>query len=223
VLEPLAPEVLHRWEQATGLRIVDGIGSTEMLHIYCSNRPNDVHPGTSGRPVPGYELKLVDEDGQPVPEGAVGNLLVKGDSALAYYWHQHEKTKHTLLGEWYFTGDRYRRTEEGVYAYEGRADDMIKVGGLWASPIAIENALIEHPSVLEAAAVGVESEYTTRVKAYVVCRGDVRSGDELAVELREWCKSRLRRYEFPQFIQFIEELPKTPTGKIQRFKLRELG
>ena len=220
--EPLVPEVLRRWEEATGLQIIDGIGSTEMLHIYCSNRPGEIRPGTSGRPVAGYELKLVDDDGDPVPRGEVGHLLVKGDSALAYYWHQHEKTKQTVLGDWYFTGDRYRLTEEGVYCYEGRADDMIKIGGLWASPISIEATLMEHPHVLEAAAVGIQADYTTRVKAYVVCRERERQvGDELAIELQAWCKARLRRYEFPQFIQFVDELPKTPTGKIQRYKLRD--
>jgi benzoate-CoA ligase family protein len=221
--EPLVPEVLRRWQEATGREIIDGIGSTEMLHIYCSNRPGDVHPGTSGRPVAGYELKLVDDDGAPVGDGEVGHLLVRGDSALAYYWHQHEKTKSTLLGDWYRTGDRYLRTDDGVYVYSGRADDMIKIGGLWASPIAIEAALMEHPRVLEVAAVGVEADYTTRVKAYVVCREErAENDDRLIAELQAWCKSRLRRYEFPQFIQLIDELPKTPTGKIQRFKLRDV-
>lgn len=221
--EPLAPEVLRRWEAATGLPIIDGIGSTEMLHIYCSNRPGDVNPGTSGRPVHGYELKIVDDCGDAVADGETGHLLVKGDSALAYYWHQHERTKQTVLGEWFFTGDRYRRTADGAYVYEGRADDMIKIGGLWASPISIEATLIEHPRVLEAAAIGIRLDYTTRVKAFVVRRGGGQPLDhELAVELQAWCKARLRRYEFPHLIQFVEELPKTATGKIQRFKLREL-
>jgi benzoate-CoA ligase family protein len=219
--EPLAPEVLRRWREKTGLDIIDGIGSTEMLHIYCSNRPGDVHPATSGRAVPGYELQLVDDDGLPVPDGEVGNLLVKGDSALAFYWHNHEKTKNAVRGAWYFTGDRYRVNEDGVYVYEGRADDMIKIGGLWASPIEIENTLMEHPRVLEAAAVGVDADFTTRVKAYVVCRGDA-GGDDLAGELQAWCKQHLRRYEFPEFIEFVDELPKTQTGKIQRYKLRDL-
>jgi benzoate-CoA ligase len=218
--EPLAPEVLRRWQRCFGLDIIDGIGSTEMLHIYCSNRPGDVHPGTSGRPVPGYELVLLDENRAPVPDGEVGNLYVRGDSALAGYWHQHEKTKAALLGDLFFTGDRYRVDADGCYVYEGRADDMIKVGGLWASPIEIENVLVEHPRVLEAAAVGVEHEYTTRVKAYVICRGDA-GDDGLVQELQEWCKTRLRRYEYPHFIDFVDELPKTPTGKIQRYKLRE--
>lgn len=220
--EPLASEILRRWQQTFGLDIVDGIGSTELLHIYCSNRPGDVRPGTSGKPVPGYELKLLDEAGRPVPDGEVGNLHVRGDSALAYYWHEHAKTKAAINGEWFFTGDRYRVDSNGDYVYEGRADDMIKIGGLWASPIEIENALVEHPRVLEAAAVGVEADYTTRVKAFVVCRGDA-GDDALVAELQEWCKSRLRRYEYPHFIAFVDELPKTPTGKIQRYKLREAG
>ena len=218
--EPLAPEVLRRWQQVSGLEICDGIGSTEMLHIYCSNRPGDVHPGTSGRPVPGYELRLLDEADRPVAQGEVGNLFVRGDSALAFYWHNHEKTKQAVRGEWFFTGDRYRVTDDDVYVYEGRADDMIKIGGLWASPISIENALVEHPRVLEAAAVGVQADFTTRVKAYVVCRGGA-ADESLAGELQTWCKERLRRYEFPAFIEFVDELPKTPTGKIQRYKLRE--
>jgi benzoate-CoA ligase family protein len=218
--EPLAPEVLRRWQAVFGLDIVDGIGSTEMLHIYCSNRPGDVRPGSSGRPVPGYELHLLDEHKQPVAAGEVGNLYVKGDSALAYYWHQHEKTKRAIHGEMFFTGDRYRETEDGYFVYEGRADDMIKVGGLWASPIEIENVLVEHPRVLEAAAIGIDADYTTRVKAFVVCRGEA-GDDTLAADLQAWCKERLRRYEYPHFIDFVEELPKTPTGKIQRYKLRE--
>jgi benzoate-CoA ligase family protein len=218
--EPLAPEVLRRWRAAFDLDIIDGIGSTEMLHIYCSNRPGDVHPGTSGRPVPGYELVLLDEQRRPVEPGAVGNLYVRGDSALAYYWHQHEKTTAALLGDLFFTGDRYREDEDGCFVYEGRADDMIKIGGLWASPIEIENVLVEHPRVLEAAAVGIDADFTTRVKAFVICRGDA-GDDGLAAELQEWCKSRLRRYEYPHFIDFVDELPKTPTGKIQRYKLRE--
>jgi benzoate-CoA ligase len=217
--EPLAPEVLRRWQRCFDRDIVDGIGSTEMLHIYCSNRPGQVAPGTSGRPVPGYELVLLDELGQPVAEGEVGNLHVRGDSALAYYWHQHSKTKAAVKGDLFFTGDRYRIDEHGNYVYEGRADDMIKVGGLWASPIEIENALVEHPRVLEAAAVGVDADFTTRVKAFIIVRGGA-GDDALVLELQEWCKTRLRRYEFPHFITFVDELPKTPTGKIQRYKLR---
>jgi benzoate-CoA ligase len=220
--EPLAPEVLRRWQATFGLDIVDGIGSTEMLHIYCSNRPDHVHAGTSGRPVGGYELEIRDEDGRPVAPGEIGNLYVTGASALSHYHHQRDKTRAALHGRAFFTGDRYRQLEDGCFAYEGRADDMIKVGGLWASPIEIENVLVEHPKVLEAAAIGVQADYTTRVKAFIVCRDGVGT-DELVSDLQNWCKERLRRYEFPHFISFLEELPKTPTGKIQRYKLREMG
>ena len=219
--EPLAPEVLRRWQAAFGLDIIDGIGSTEMLHIYCSNRPGAVKPGHERQArARATSWCCSTSSAQPVPDGEVGNLHVRGDSALAYYWHQHEKTKAAIKGDLFFTGDRYRVDDDGDYVYEGRADDMIKIGGLWASPIEIENALVEHPRVLEAAAVGVDADYTTRVKAFVICRGD--AGDEtLVAELQEWCKTRLRRYEFPHFITFVDELPKTPTGKIQRYKLRE--
>jgi benzoate-CoA ligase family protein len=221
--EPLAPSVLRRWQEAFGLDILDGIGSTELLHIYCSNAPQKIVPGTSGAPVPGYELKLLDEDEREVPQGEVGNLHVRGDSALALYWHQHEKTKAAIKGDWFLTGDRYRRTDEGGYAYEGRADDMIKVGGLWVSPIEVENALSEHPLVVEAAVVGVEADATMRVKAFVVCREHKREEGVLEAELQEWCKERLRRYEYPHFFDFVDELPKTLTGKIQRYKLRDTG
>jgi benzoate-CoA ligase family protein len=218
--EPLAPEVLRAWRDAFGLDILDGIGSTEMLHVYCSNRSGHVRPGTSGRPVPGYELRLRDDDGVEVPQGAVGNLLVRGDSALAYYWRQHERTKRVLQGEWFFTGDRYRQDDHGNYVYEGRADDMIKIGGLWASPVEIENALIEHPTVYEAAAIGVRIDATTRIKAFVVLSGESGDSAQLERELREWCKTRLRRYEYPHFFEFVDALPKTLTGKIERYKLR---
>jgi benzoate-CoA ligase family protein len=221
--EPLAPSVLRRWRETFSLDILDGIGSTELLHIYCSNAPGRIVPGTSGAPVPGYELKLLDDDGREVPQGEIGNLHVRGDSALPLYWHQHEKTKASINGEWFLTGDRYRRTKEGGYGYEGRADDMIKVGGLWVSPIEVENALAEHPLVVEAAAVGVEADATMRVKAYVVCREHDSEEAALQAELQEWCKDRLRRYEYPHFFDFVDELPKTLTGKIQRYKLREPG
>jgi benzoate-CoA ligase family protein len=219
--EPLSPSVLKRWRETFGLDILDGIGSTEMLHIYCSNRVGRIVPGTSGEPVPGYDLRLLDDEGREIAEGEIGNLHVRGDSAHASYWHQHDRTKETLKGDWFFTGDRYRRDEAGGYVYEGRADDMIKVGGLWVSPIEVENALAEHPVVVECAAVGVRVDETTRVKAYLVCREHHHEAGELEAELQAWCKERLRRYEYPHFFEFVEELPKTLTGKIQRYKLRE--
>jgi benzoate-CoA ligase len=219
--ESLPAEVWRRWKEAYGLTILDGVGSTEMLHIYCSNRLDDVRPGSSGKAVPGYELKILDEEGKPVPAGDAGDLYVKGDSALALYWAQHEKSKRSILGEWFFTGDRYRVDEDGYYWYEGRSDDMIKVSGLWASPIEIESALLEHPSVAESAVVGVEVNGFTRIKAFVITKSGAEAGDGLVTALQEHCKSKLQRYQYPHMIEFVSELPKTVTGKIQRYKLRE--
>jgi benzoate-CoA ligase family protein len=219
--EALPAEVWRRWKEAFGLTILDGVGSTEMLHIYCSNRLDDVMPGSSGKPVPGYELKILGDAGDPVPTGEAGDLYVKGDSALALYWAQHEKSKRSVLGEWFFTGDRYRVDDGGYYWYEGRSDDMIKVSGLWISPIEIESVLLEHPSVGESAVVGIDVEGFTKIKAFVITKGAVTAGDLLVAELQEHCKSRLQRYQFPHLIDFVQELPKTATGKIQRYKLRE--
>jgi benzoate-CoA ligase family protein len=219
--EALPAEVWRRWKDAFGLTILDGVGSTEMLHIYCSNRLDDVRPGSSGKPVPGYELKVLDDQGNPVPRGEAGDLYVKGDSALALYWAQHEKSKLSILGEWFFTGDRYRVDDDGYYWYEGRSDDMIKVSGLWVSPIEIEAVLLEHPAVGESAVVGIDLDGFTKIKAFVITKGAVTAGDALVAELQEHCKSRLQRYQFPHLIDFVQELPKTATGKIQRYKLRE--
>jgi benzoate-CoA ligase family protein len=219
--ESLPAEVWRRWKDAYGLTILDGVGSTEMLHIYCSNRLDEVRPGSSGKPVPGYELKILDDEGRPTPAGEAGDLYVKGDSALALYWAQHEKTKRSVLGEWFFTGDRYRVDADGFYWYEGRSDDMIKVSGLWASPIEIESVLLEHVAVGESAVVGVDVDGFTKIKAFVITKGMAERNDALKAELQEHCKSRLQRYQFPHLIEFVDELPKTVTGKIQRYKLRE--
>jgi len=219
--EALPAEVWRRWKDAFGLTILDGVGSTEMLHIYCSNRLDDVRPGSSGKPVPGYELKILDVEGQPVAQGEAGDLYVKGDSALALYWAQHEKSKHSILGDWFYTGDRYRVDGDGFYWYEGRSDDMIKVSGLWVSPIEIESALLEHPAVAESAVVGMSVDGFTRIKAFVIAKKDAVTGDALVAELQEHCKSRLQRFQYPHLIEFVPDLPKTVTGKIQRYKLRE--
>jgi benzoate-CoA ligase len=220
--EPLPAETIRRWRERFGLDIVDGIGSTEMLHIYCSNRPGRVEPATSGWPVPGYELRLVDDDGAVLDGPATGALQVRGDSCAAFYWHQHEKTKATMLGPWFATGDRYARRPDGAYSYVGRVDDMLKVGGLWVSPVDMEQVLLEHPSVSGAGVVGVPLDGTTRLAAFVeVSRGA--AGDGLADELRALCKQRLRGYEYPHIVTFVEELPRTLTGKVQRFRLRELA
>jgi benzoate-CoA ligase len=218
--ESLPAEVWRRWKERTGLPILDGIGSTEMLHIYCSNRPGDVRPGSSGLPVPGYEIKLLDDEGRPVSQGAAGELHVKGDSALALYWAQHEKTKRSILGEWFASGDRYRQDEEGHYWYEGRTDDLIKISGLWVSPMDIEAALIEHPVVAESAVVGfTDADGLTKIRAFVVLKG-ARATAELGAELQEHSKSKLQRFQYPHDIVFVDDLPKTVTGKIQRYKLR---
>jgi benzoate-CoA ligase len=221
--EPLPAAVLERWRSITGLPILDGIGSTEMLHIYCSNTLEDLVPGTSGRPVPGYELRLVDEHGADLSEPDVaGDLLVRGDSCASMYWHQSAKTRQCMRGEWFYTGDRYVRTEDGHYVYQGRADDMIKVGGLWVSPADVEACLVRHDAVSEAAVIGVTVDDVSRIKAFVICSGAVPdASDALADELRGWCKAHLRRYEYPHLVEFVEDLPRTPTGKVQRYKLRE--
>ncbi len=218
--EALPARVWRRWKETFDSVILDGIGSTEMLHIFVSNSPDALEPGSSGKPVPGYEAKILDEEGHPVEPGGAGYLHVKGDSAAAYYWRNHEKTKATMQGEWMFAGDWYRMDEDGFYWYEGRADDMIKVSGLWVSPVEVEDTLGDHGSVMEAAAVGVPVDGLTRVKAFVVLRDGYQGSEELVKELQTWCKENLKRYQYPHIVEFIEELPKTVTGKIQRFKLR---
>ena len=221
--EALSPVVFDRFAARFGLEIVDGIGSTEMLHIFCSNVPGAVVRGSTGRPVPGYELRIVDEDGAALDGPAVGGLEVRGDSCAAFYWHQHEKTKAAMKGDWFTTGDRYRRTENGVYIYEGRADDMLKIGGLWVSPVDMENAIMEHPLVDGVGVVGVTVDEVSRVAAYIIRRVGDPADDELADELRALCKSRLRRYEYPHVVRFVDDLPRTVNGKVQRFRLRELA
>jgi benzoate-CoA ligase len=224
--EPLAPETWRRWKDTFGQVILDGIGSTEMLHIFCSNTMEAHKPGSSGKPVPGYELRILDEEGRPAPVGETGTLFVNGTSAAPFYWHQREKSRRTMAGEWTATGDRYRVDEEGFYWYEGRADDMLKVGGEWVSPIEMENALMEHPAVREAAVVGVPREGVIRIRAVIILVSEPTAATALPAlkeELQAWCKARLQRFQYPHRIDFVEELPKTATGKIQRFKLREMA
>jgi benzoate-CoA ligase len=218
--EALPAEVWRRWQAATGMEILDGVGSTEMLHIYCSNRKGAVKPGSSGVPVPGYEIEIRDEEGRPMARAQAGELFVKGDSALSYYWHQHEKTKASLQGEWFRSGDRYLRDADGYFWYQGRVDDMMKVGGLWVSPIEIENRLMEHEAVSEAAVVAVEQDGLARIKAYVILREESVALGDLVAELQEWCRQALQRYQYPHLVAFVDDFPRTATGKIQRFKLR---
>ena len=220
--EALSAHTIERWRVRFGLEIVDGIGSTEMLHIYCSNRPGRIAPGTTGWPVPGYELRLVDDGARCWMVPATGALQVRGDSCAAYYWHQHEKTKRSMLGDWFVSGDRYERDADGTYTYVGRVDDMLKAGGLWVSPIDMEHVLGEHPRVDGVGVVGITIDGASRIAAYVECVG-VADGDEAVAdgELQAWCKERMRRYEYPHVVRVVDDLPRTLTGKVQRFRLRE--
>lgn len=219
--EPLPPALFYQWKEKFGNELLDVVGSTEATHDFLANRPGRIKPGSSGEVTPAFEAKIVDEEGQEVPVGQVGNLLVKGDANSPYYWNKHEQTKRTMLGEWLKTGDTYYRDEEGFYWYCGRSDDMLKVGGMWVSPIEIENTLLEHCSVLEAAVTGhADQDGLTKPKAYVVLKGEYRPSDKLREELQSLVKSRLAPYKYPRWIEFVEDLPKTVTGKIQRFRLR---
>ncbi len=201
--------------------ILDGIGSTEMLHIFISNRPSDVRYGTTGKPVPGYELKLVGEDGQPVSDGDEGSLWVKGTTACSKYWNQRERSLATFHGPWTRTGDQYVRDAEGYYTYSGRSDDMLKVGGIWVSPFEVETALSAHANVLESAVIGAPDEHgLIKPKAFVVLKKNVERSTALESELKAFVKERLAPFKYPRTIEFVEDLPKTATGKIQRFKLR---
>jgi benzoate-CoA ligase family protein len=221
--EALPPTIFHQWKEQTGVSIQDGIGSTEALHIFISNRVGDIRAGTSGRPVPGYEVKIVGESGRPVADGEVGTLWVKGDSTARYYWNNPEKTKQTMIGDWLNTGDVYHVDADGYYVNAGRSDDMIKVGGMWCSPIEIEAKLLEHPKVREAAVIGRSDENgLVRPAAYLALKNAADENEATTAELLEFCQDRLARFKHPRWIHFMQELPKTVTGKIQRFKLREI-
>lgn len=219
--EALPAELGRKWTKRTGVEVLDGIGSTELLHIFLSNRPKDVCWGSSGRPVPGYRVKVTDEHDQPVKPGEVGDLYVSGPSGALCYAHRRELSRRTFLGEWTRTGDKYSFSEDGVYTYAGRSDDLLKVSGIYVSPFEVEAALLTHPATLEAAVVGMQDENElTKAKAFVVLQPG-RTGDEaLKTELLHTVKALLAPYKVPRWIEFLPELPKTATGKIQRFKLR---
>jgi benzoate-CoA ligase len=219
--EPLPEEIGRRWLERVGVDIVDGIGSTEMLHIFLSNRPGAVRYGTTGKPIPGYALRLIDDTGKPVKRGEIGDLLVSGPSSAAQYWNNYDKSRATFQGEWTRTGDKYFEDEDGYFVYCGRSDDMLKVGGIFVSPAEVEAALVAHEAVLEAAVVGAADEKKLiKPKAFVVVKQGVAAGPALGEALQAHVKSRLAPYKYPRWIEFVNELPKTATGKIQRFKLR---
>jgi 4-hydroxybenzoate-CoA ligase len=220
--EALPVALYQRFKDRFGVDIIDGIGSTEVLHMFISNRPDAIRPGSSGLVVPGYEARLLDDAGVETPAGEIGNLWIRGDSVCAFYWNQHEKTKDTIQGHWIRTGDKYTRDADGYYRYAGRVDDMLKVGGLWVSPVQVENALMAHGAVLECGVVGREDhDGLTKPMAFVVLNGGVEASAELARELQQFVRDQLAEYKRPRWVEFIAELPKTATGKIQRFKLRE--
>ncbi|WP_428605166.1 benzoate-CoA ligase family protein [Sedimenticola sp.] len=221
--EALPADILKRWRDRFGVDILDGIGSTELVHIFISNYPGEITPGSTGRLVPGHEAKIVDENMQEVPQGEVGTLLVNSGSAAAYYWNKREKTRQTMLGPWLNTGDKFFMDENGLYFYAGRTDDMLKVGGIWLSPIEVEACIISHPAVLECAVVAAtDAEDLVKPKAYVVLKGGQQPSDELAEEIKLYVKNTLAPYKYPRWLEFIDELPKTATGKIKRFELRKL-
>lgn len=219
--EPLPPEIWRQFLSRTGLEILDGIGSTELLHIYCSNREDSVKPGTTGVPVDDYSLEIRDVDGQLCETDEAGEMWVKGPSTLSAYWHQLDRTRDKIRGDWFLSGDRYRKDADGFYTYMGRIDDMMKVGGLWVSPIEIENRLMEHKAIQEAAVVVVEIDHRSRIKATVILTEEHQAGEELTSELQKWCKAALQRYEFPHVVEVVDDFPRTATGKIQRFRLRD--
>lgn len=220
--EALPPALFERFKQRFGVEILDGIGSTEVLHIFISNRPGDIRPGSSGKIVEGYRARIVDEENRDVPVGDIGNLLISGDSICASYWNKHEKSLATIEGRWIRTGDKYYQDADGYYWYAGRSDDMLKVGGIWVSPIEVENALMEHAAVQECG-IGARADHDGLLKphAFVVLKHGVAGTPELAEELQRFVRSRLADYKRPRWVEFIDELPKTATGKLQRYKLRE--
>ena len=222
--ESLPREVGEKFSQQAGCDILDGLGSTEMLHIFLSNRPGDVRYGATGKPVPGYAVELRDELGQPVAPGEIGDLYIQGPSAAHLYWNQREKTVSTFQGTWVKSGDKYQIDEDGYYLYAGRSDDMLKVSGQYVSPIEVENALMRHEAVLECAVVGKpDGQGLMKTIAYVVLRDPAHKTDQIEAELKAFVKTSLAPHKYPREIVFVRDLPKTATGKIQRFRLRESG
>jgi benzoate-CoA ligase len=221
--EALPPELYDRWMETFGVEILDGIGSAEMFHIYITNSPGDMKPGSLGKIVPGYEAKIVDAEGRKLPPGEMGTLKIKGDSAALCYWNAHEKSKATFAGDWCTTGDQFRVDEHGYYWYCGRTDEMLKVGGIFVSPTEIENCLVEHDAVLECAVIGASDEQKLiKPKAFVVLNAGFTASAALEQELKDYVKRRLAVYKYPRWIEFKSELPKNDRGKIDRRLLKEV-
>ncbi len=220
--EALPAEIFRRFQERFGVEILDGIGSTEMVHVFISNRPGECRPGSSGRLVEGYDARIVDDDGHDVAPGEIGNLLIAGASAAAFYWRKAAQTRSTMLGEWLRTGDKYRQDADGYYWYCGRSDDMMRVAAQWVSPVEVEGALLEHPAVLECAVAAPASpDGFGHPQAFVVLRDGYAASLELGEEMRAFLRARLAHHKVPHAVEFVAELAKTATGKIQRFKLRQ--
>jgi benzoate-CoA ligase family protein len=221
--EGLPAQVFERFKTRFGVEILDALGSTETLHVVIANRPGEARPGSSGKLIPGYEARIVGESGSDVGPNVIGDLLIQGDSTCLCYWNRHEKSKDTFAGHWFHTGDKYYRDEDGYFWHAGRSDDLFKVNGRWLSPVEVESALVSHPAVREAAVVSRADESgLIKPAAYVVVNSQFTANAELARKLQEWVAQQLDWYKRPRWVEFLSEIPKTVTGKLQRFKLREL-
>jgi 4-hydroxybenzoate-CoA ligase len=221
--EALPAHIGERWRKVVGVDVLDGLGSTEMLNTFVSNRPGDIRYGSTGKPVPGYDTRIIDEHGHDLGADEIGELLVRGPSAGEGYWNQREKSRRTFAGEWTHTGDKYRRDKDGYFYYCGRTDDMFKVSGQWVSPFEVESALLRHGAALEAAVVGkLDEDGLMKPKAFVVLKQGQEPSEKLFEEMRAFVKSTAGPWKYPRWIEARADLPKTATGKIQRFKLREL-
>ena len=222
--EHLPKAVWEAWKERTGIAIVDGIGSTEALHMFISNRPGAIRTGSSGQIVSGYEAAILDSSRQPVPTGEIGNLWISGDSVCVGYWNKHQQTQDTIEGRWLRTGDKYTQDADGYFWYAGRSDDMLKVGGQWVSPVEVENALLQHPDVQECGVIGREDhDNLIKPMAFVVLRSGIDPNETRGAELEQFVRTKLADFKRPRWVVFLPELPKTATGKIQRFRLRELA
>jgi len=220
--EILSPEIYHRFKEEFGVEVLDGTGSTEICHIFLSNRFGEVRPGSTGKVVPGYRTRLLDDDGVPVEPGQIGNLLVSGGSIASSYWNQREETRHNMLGEWFVTGDRYLMDADGYYYFRGRSDDMLRVGGKWLAPEEVEKTINQHPAVAESAVVGYkDQDELIKPYAFVVLNPAAQPNDDLTEDIKQFVRDRIATYKFPRWIEFVDNIPKTSGGKIQRFVLQE--
>ena len=220
--EILSPEIYHRFKEEFGVEVLDGTGSTEICHIFLSNRFGEVRPGSTGKAVGGYQMRLLDDDGAPVDPGQIGNLLVSGGSIASSYWNQREQTRHNMLGEWFVTGDRYLMDADGYYYFRGRSDDMLRVGGKWLAPEEVEKTINQHPAVTESAVVGYrDKDDLIKPYAFVVLNPDAKPNNDLQEDIKQFVRDRIATYKFPRWIEFVDKIPKTAGGKIQRFVLQE--